>query len=196
MPYWIEQIRKIRSHPQFDQFVWECRVFGIAHPFKLSIWPEIWKAFLERNSPAFGFRDKRQYYRNVYLRSPHWASLKAGMLKKFTCCQLCESTKTLDVHHRCYKNLYDVSETDLIVLCRSCHDAIHKLGEVPATSQERERLVELKLSKELYRRSLPGLIRRLFIIARQSQKRYGGNWYEKLHLILTKKDLSKSPKGV
>ena len=41
-------------------------------------------------------------------------------------CQMCGCLKNLDVHHlRRRSSLGDDSETNLITLCRACHQALH-----------------------------------------------------------------------
>ncbi len=69
------------------------------------------------------------YYRNVYLKSDEWRTLRAAKLhSKKNKCQICGFvSKHNDVHHVKYKKLYDVSIKDLKVLCRSCHDKVHSL---------------------------------------------------------------------
>jgi hypothetical protein len=44
-------------------------------------------------------------------------------------CQLCSAMEGLDVHHNTYVRLGCEVETDLIVLCRSCHERHHGEGE-------------------------------------------------------------------
>ena len=67
----------------------------------------------------------RESYRNDYLKSEHWFGLKKEKLILNSVCEKCGSNKNLDVHHLNYKNLYDVTTSDLMTLCRSCHIDIH-----------------------------------------------------------------------
>lgn len=69
--------------------------------------------------------DHRDWYRNVYLLSEHWKSLRKSKLSANPTCELCPSKDTPDVHHLRYKNLFDVEVSDLMTLCRSCHDQEH-----------------------------------------------------------------------
>ena len=73
------------------------------------------------------------WYRDVYLKSKEWSEIRSGAIKdQGKHCQLCfrprsSSGRGLDVHHIDYKNLHDVTGRDLMVLCRECHDMIHRL---------------------------------------------------------------------
>lgn len=67
----------------------------------------------------------RKWYRSVYLRSPHWLALRAAKLALNPLCERC-SAKAGDVHHREYKNIYDVTVDDLESICRTCHQVEHK----------------------------------------------------------------------
>lgn len=75
-----------------------------------------------------GFKTKKSvdWYRNVYLQSEHWRSLREEKLARSCCCEKCGTFHNLDVHHRNYRCLYDVKMSDLITLCRSCHNREHE----------------------------------------------------------------------
>ena len=61
-----------------------------------------------------------------YLKTDHWQNLKKFMLWKYNgCCQLCNSDKELNVHHRTYERRGEETEEDLILLCRGCHAKFH-----------------------------------------------------------------------
>jgi 5-methylcytosine-specific restriction endonuclease McrA len=70
--------------------------------------------------------DKREWYREQYLKSEHWANLRARKLQLFNTCKHCGAGNGLDVHHLRYKRLFNVGLRDLIVLCRPCHTAEHE----------------------------------------------------------------------
>jgi 5-methylcytosine-specific restriction endonuclease McrA len=72
----------------------------------------------------FYYKD-RDYYSNYYLKTEHWVELRKEKLKHNSKCENCGITKTLDVHHINYKNLYDVELADLKTLCRKCHVKEH-----------------------------------------------------------------------
>lgn len=62
-----------------------------------------------------------------YLQSAEWQNRRKGALRRAGYrCQLCSNKDSiLDVHHRTYKRLGDEHNSDLIVLCRECHDIFH-----------------------------------------------------------------------
>lgn len=82
---------------------------------------------------AFAFTKEQiirmSYYRDVYLKSDDWKSLRLlRLIKSNYTCALCAATsECLDVHHLDYKNLHDVDATDLRAVCRTCHNKVHKL---------------------------------------------------------------------
>jgi hypothetical protein len=69
------------------------------------------------------------YYRDVYLKSEEWKSLRLQRLEQANYkCELCGETKnSLDVHHLVYRRLFNVRPSDLRILCRDCHEAAHGL---------------------------------------------------------------------
>lgn len=68
------------------------------------------------------------YYRDVYLKSDDWKSLRALALSHGGyACFACGKEEGLDVHHLKYKKLYDVKLRHLRVLCRPCHDKVHEI---------------------------------------------------------------------
>ena len=69
------------------------------------------------------------YYRDVYLKSPEWESLRLKVLEESEYfCEVCRiQSYKMDVHHLNYGNLHDVIPKDLMSVCRGCHDKIHKL---------------------------------------------------------------------
>ena len=66
------------------------------------------------------------YYREVYLKSDHWKLLREEKLVRNPVCQKCRSTSNLNVHHKKYRELFDVKLSDLKTLCGRCHDKEHK----------------------------------------------------------------------
>ena len=63
-----------------------------------------------------------------YLRSPEWRRRRERKLEAADHrCQLCNRHRSsLDVHHRTYENFGEELDSDLIVVCRACHDTFHK----------------------------------------------------------------------
>jgi len=70
-------------------------------------------------------KDRQWEYRNNYLKSEHWANLRSLKLAETPQCEVCGTTEDLDVHHKNYRNLYDVQLFQLEVLCRHHHSIRH-----------------------------------------------------------------------
>ena len=70
--------------------------------------------------------NKQQYAE--YLKSADWKAKKKRKYAKCNHrCAVCGATERLDVHHMNYRQIYDVKNTDLRILCRECHSAIHRV---------------------------------------------------------------------
>ena len=71
----------------------------------------------------------REEYR-AYLRSPAWRMKRDGKLfdAEYRCerCGYDGLDMPLDVHHLTYERVGNERDSDLIVLCRSCHEMEHK----------------------------------------------------------------------
>lgn len=63
-----------------------------------------------------------------YINSPGWKE-KSRLAKQAVGnrCQVCNSTKSLEAHHRTYENVCEEKEGDITVLCRSCHSNYEKI---------------------------------------------------------------------
>lgn len=83
--------------------------------------------------------DKREYYRAIYLKSDHWKQLRLKKLAKNPNCEKCNKSGRVDVHHKEYRNLYDVTIDDLQTLCREHHDEIHKETGIPRKHKRRRK---------------------------------------------------------
>jgi hypothetical protein len=75
----------------------------------------------------------RHSYRFNYLKSEHWKELRTlKLIKSRATCALCRLVSwNNDVHHVDYgvDGLTTVKTSDLRVLCRDCHDAVHHVME-------------------------------------------------------------------
>lgn len=61
-----------------------------------------------------------------YLQTELWAvRLKRALNKALFACQVCKDTERLEVHHNTYKRIGSELDSDLIVLCRGCHELFH-----------------------------------------------------------------------
>ena len=72
------------------------------------------------------------WYRNVYLNSRHWQWRRDIYMKRvgYYCEAMwngrpCRSLGT-QCHHLTYKNLFAEYDADLLLLCRRCHERMHK----------------------------------------------------------------------
>lgn len=63
-------------------------------------------------------------YREEYLNSDEWKNLRNTILSAQPACQCCGNLAT-DVHHMVYRNIVDVKISDLLPVCRSCHNELH-----------------------------------------------------------------------
>lgn len=77
--------------------------------------------------------NKQEY--DQYLQSEHWAKLKSAIRARDRGkCRICKSEDNLHVHHVRYREIYNVTKSDLILLCESCHDRVHIVFERNNTS--------------------------------------------------------------
>lgn len=61
-----------------------------------------------------------------YLKTREWkVKRNRALIQAGNRCQVCASTYRLEVHHRTYERLGDELLSDLVVLCRSCHQHYH-----------------------------------------------------------------------
>lgn len=86
----------------------------------------------------------REEYRNEYLKSEEWQSLRKMVMDSNPLCQCCNNAVAVDVHHLIYKNLVDVTVDELLPVCRSCHKYIHKAISDGYISQDPNQLKEIK----------------------------------------------------
>jgi len=72
--------------------------------------------------------DKKAYlkYKNYISKSDKWREKRELALDYYgnQCCD-CGGKYNLQVHHRHYQSLYKEKMTDLLVLCKDCHNKIH-----------------------------------------------------------------------
>lgn len=61
-----------------------------------------------------------------YLHSPMWYEKRDAVLRRDRyCCRVCGSRERVDVHHINYKRIFHERDSDLMVLCNSCHRLVH-----------------------------------------------------------------------
>jgi len=65
---------------------------------------------------------------NEQIRHPKWQEKRLRIFKrdKFKCVSCGSKDRTLHVHHTCYSDgyLWDVEDSELITLCKSCHEKL------------------------------------------------------------------------
>lgn len=70
-------------------------------------------------------RDKQKYYQ--YLQSKQWKQKKEYALEYYgRNCGACGSKYNIQVHHKTYKNVFNETMEDLMLLCERCHRKEHK----------------------------------------------------------------------
>ena len=95
-----------------------------------------------------------------YLKTPHWLETRAVALKRAgSRCQVCSSTKLLEVHHNTYENLGHEKPEDLCVLCDECHELYSK-----KIASQREEIV----SADLFMMLLIAANQKLYSIVRNA----------------------------
>lgn len=62
----------------------------------------------------------------AYFRTPQWKEMVKRIKKRDKRCQGCGWIAFLDVHHKTYKHFRREFDEELVLVCRGCHDAIHR----------------------------------------------------------------------
>ena len=72
----------------------------------------------------------KDWYHEVYLKSDYWKSLRLKTIaaRDFKC-EICGSESSLEIHHISYDHLGNELDSDLMCLCRNCHQIVHDLKE-------------------------------------------------------------------
>jgi len=67
----------------------------------------------------------------AYLDSPQWRAKRHRILSvRGHRCEVCRHGDRLSMHHLTYARLYDELDSDLLVVCESCHAAMHNRWNV------------------------------------------------------------------
>ena len=82
--------------------------------------------FLKRVVFNWNRKRRRDYYRNVYLKSAAWKRKRYVVLKRdHWKCVYCNKRAT-EVHHKRYaRNIGKEPIKWLVSVCRSCHESLH-----------------------------------------------------------------------
>lgn len=80
-----------------------------------------------------------RFNKHQYLNSPEWKTKRQHALKlAHYSCQMCGTPRNLHVHHVSYKNLFQETDLDLVVVCNNCHSHLHAIHGFPQTLKEYE----------------------------------------------------------
>lgn len=78
-----------------------------------------------------------------YLKTNHWQTTRFLIKATKRKCNLCGSKKNLNVHHKTYRNIGNESERDLLLVCKDCHNELHKRSLSNVSDQVRGRIRKL-----------------------------------------------------
>lgn len=87
-----------------------------------------WKAqIIERWQALDRLEELRSMPYREYLRTPEWRERRLTALARAEHrCEVCNATSNLEAHHRTYARRGEEQDSDLTVLCRSCHGLFHE----------------------------------------------------------------------
>jgi len=87
-----------------------------------------------------------------YLRSKKWARKRVKVMKRFnyTCAKCGAKNARFNVHHLTYKHIYNERIYELILLCESCHNAIH----ITMQKREHNKIINALLAANKLNKSL------------------------------------------
>jgi hypothetical protein len=69
---------------------------------------------------------RNEIYSN-YIRSEEWELFRRTALRHYgTKCKACGKFKLPQAHHINYRNLHDCTLDDLVILCKRCHEDLHR----------------------------------------------------------------------
>lgn len=87
------------------------------------------KAKRKKKTPKQKKREKRQKDYQKYLKTRHWQKTrKQAMRKARGRCKKCGKAAR-DIHHKTYKRVGKEKQSDLMALCRECHQKQHGIGQ-------------------------------------------------------------------
>ena len=94
-----------------------------------------------------------QAYRKEFLSSPVWIEFRNTILATSPPCSRCGAEGKVDLHHVIYrKDIYDVRASDVLPLCRKCHNLVHRAIRVGILSTTNPRSKNKKrINKEKWR---------------------------------------------
>lgn len=103
------------------------------------------------------------------LQDIHWKEKRHQIiLRDLEMCQVCMSSKSLEVHHKVYytdgRMAWEYPDITMTTLCHQCHESFHQNYKVPVTKPDR--LLDLFQKLQNSFDSLRGLVQ-------STGKRYG-----------------------
>lgn len=106
-----------------------------AEPFDWSLLRHAQKkrdAYLETVRHRIGWTDQTlsHLYRNAYadyLQSAEWRRVRSAVMRRANgVCEVCNAAPASEVHHLTYDRIGNESLTDLVAICRGCHQEAHQ----------------------------------------------------------------------
>lgn len=96
-----------------------------------------------------------------YINSPQWKQFATGIKsQRGDRCQICNSSNSLDAHHRTYERLGWEDPSDITVLCRACHELYESHKRLPKIVQlVTEPLAKIESTAPVIRSEPTGIIR-------------------------------------
>lgn len=87
-----------------------------------------------------GFADYREYLSSEAWQEKRRSWYASKQNRKPGFCMFCNQRKPLDLHHKSYARIGRERLTDLIALCRNCHDELHALADTKTQPRYGQRL--------------------------------------------------------
>lgn len=65
-----------------------------------------------------------------YLLSPEWGLIRQRLFtERGKKCERCSSNKILQIHHLTYERIFKEEMSDLLILCKKCHEKEHRIDK-------------------------------------------------------------------
>jgi hypothetical protein len=89
---------------------------------------------------------RKEEYHN-YLKSPEWKAFRKLAFEHYgRKCSECDRTKTLQIHHKTYDNIFNEKLEDVVVLCEYHHKKVHG---IKTEKPKQKKLNKTKIPKEV-----------------------------------------------
>lgn len=113
------------THRQHKALVRLCRDLTKATKFRFAgVFTHVGRRAQRTKKMGVPSKPGRKNY-SLYLRSHAWANRRKAAIGAQHTCSHCGSSSDLQVHHLSYERLGEELPTDLMVLCKNCHEAVH-----------------------------------------------------------------------